>query len=486
MMGLSVLFLASYVVLHVSDALLPPSNLTIVSENFKHIVTWEDPNNESSIYYRVEYSEQARPFQTAKDCSNVTTRRCDLSRDFMDINSSYQVKVISFTLDGSSRTSRSVYMTPIQDTVLGPPIVDIVPCDRCINVSIQPPASHLWSDIEQQYESMLNTFPEMRFNIQVTHMTQVSSHEVYIGEENYKSISSLLPNTNYCVSVSIIEMVSRKPSIPSKLECVVTEYHASGGSTAYIIVSVVCGVLLLIGLVLSLIGLDIAGFICRTRTLIPKVLKSMPSSESTFFQGSEFTSPTFSIPVEIISEKFAFEQKPESEDKSCEGGYANRKRIVDSDTSGTTTSGELPSAVSSSVGSSGQTNSSAGEDTSAGHLEDGVSSAQSIARVPVSATDDSSNLPFDPSGIFNINLNTVSIAEPADVWTGFKQVELPPEEAEDSLESHEAGIALDQHNDICLGVDGLEEESYSGYEEDEDSSENNDSDSRLISGYMRR
>lgn len=485
-MELRVLLLASYAVLQVSDALLPPSKLKIFSENFKHIVTWEDPNNETSIYYRVEYSEQMQRYQTSKDCSNVTTRRCDLTRDLTDIFNTYRIRAKSFTMDNSSRPSQSVSLTPIQDTVLGPPIVNIVPCDRCINVSIQPPFSYLWSEDKQQYESMLTTFPDLQFSITLKHMTEVSVFDY--GEENSTSISSLLPNTNYCVSVSIKEttLQSRKPSIQSEPKCVVTEYHASGSSTVYIIVAAVCGVLLLAGLVLCLIGLDVAGFICRARTLIPKVLKSMPASESTFFDGSEFASPTLSIPVEIISESFVVEQKPESEDKCCEGGYANRKRIVDSDTSGTTTSGELPSAVSSSVGSSGQTNSSAGEDVSTGHLEDGVFSAQSVAQVPVNATDDSSDLPFDPSGVFNINLNTVSTADPTNVWTGFSQVELPQEEAEDSEESHEAVITLDQHNDICIGVDGLEEEYCSGDEAEEDSSENNDSDSCLMSGYMRR
>lgn len=485
MMGLSALLLASYVVLQVSNALLPLSNLTIFSENFKHILTWEDPNNDSSLYYRVQYSEQYQRFQTAKDCSNISTRRCDLTRDFKDIDSTYRVKILSFTMNDSSSTFWPFNLTPKQDTVLGPPIVVIVPGDRHINVSIQPPVSHLWNEEEQQYESMLVTYPDMQFRVTVENMANNSTTDVIISE-NY-NIPHLLPNTNYCVSVSIQEtsVLSRKPLIPSKVKCAVTEYHASGGSTTYIIVSVVCGVLLLIAVVLSLFCLDVAGYICRASVLIPKVLKSIPASESSYINGSAFTSPTLSIPVEIISEKLAVEQKPESENKNCEGGYANRKRIVDSDTSGTTTSGELPSAVSSSVGSSGQTNSSA-EDTFAEHLEDGVFSAETIAHVPVGAPDDSSHLPFDPSGVFNINLNSVSIADPADVWTGFRGVELPQEEAEDSMELHKAGIALDQHNDICLGVDVQDEEYSSGCEEEEDSSETNDSDSCLMSGYMRR
>ncbi|XP_044140351.1 interferon alpha/beta receptor 2-like isoform X2 [Bufo gargarizans] len=486
--------LPCFALLQVSAVLLPPRNLTISSENFKHILTWEDPNNESTIFYQVNYLPMYQaPPRVTKHCSNVTTRRCELSEDLTDVNSHYDITVLSFTNDESSEPSSRVSLTPIEDTVLGPPIVDVVPGDRLIKVSIQLPASHLWSDENQRYVSLISDegFSELHCHIKMEHMTEVSFYKEDMHTENCTFIqSNLLPNANYCLSVNITSNLNKKPPVPSKLKCVVTEYH--GGSTVHVIVSAVCGVLLFIGLVFCLIGLDFAGYICRAKTAIPKVLKSLPSSESSFVARSEFTSPTFSIPVDIISKKFQVEPKPESE-KNCEEGYTSRKRLVDSDTSGTSTSGDLPSAVSSSTGSSGEANSSAEEDLSSGRRGDRVSSSvsalggSSIVCPPVSVRDDSSNLPFDTSGVFNINLNTVSIADPAEVWSGFRHVEVPQEEAEVSVESHETEIELDQCNgDICLSIDGLEEEDWGDCEEVEDISENDDSDSNLISGYMKR
>ncbi|XP_056415488.1 interleukin-10 receptor subunit beta-like isoform X2 [Hyla sarda] len=474
MMGLQAFFLACYCVLQVYGALLPPENLKISSENFKHILTWEDASKESPIYYRVEYSElYHNSYKTAKDCANVTIRHCDLTKDFTDIFKLYKVRVRSFTEQDSSFSGTSVTMTPSEDTVLGPARVDVVACERCINVSVQPPVSHLWSEDEQQYVSMV-----------------IRTENTDLREKNYLVIPNLLPNTNYCVSVTIVSksFLNNKPSIPSEVKCVVTEYRENGRSTmVYIIMSVVCGVLLLISIVLVLTGLDIAGYICRARTLIPKVLKSIPTSDSLFIDSSEFTSPTFSFPVEIISKNFEVKDNTECEVKNCEGGYANRKKLVDSDTSGTTTtSGELPSAVSSSVGSSGQTDGSAEEDISAGSLGNILPTVVSFTPVPVSATEDSSNLPFNAGGVFNVNLNTVSIADPVDVWKGFRLVEVPQEEAKDLMESEEAEISSEPHNSICIEVDDLEEEYCSEEDEEEDSSENNDSDSHLVSGYMRR
>ncbi|XP_073440830.1 uncharacterized protein, partial [Dendrobates tinctorius] len=478
----------------VSALLLPPKDLTLSSQNFKHILTWRDPNNVTSIFYRVMYSTMFLDFEDSTDCSNVTTPRCDLSKDLTEINDSYRVRVLCFTDQNYSKPSKSISLTPVQNTVLGPPIVDIATCDRGIQVSIQPPVSYLWSKDKQQYVSLVShdVFARMNCRIMMQNNTEVSFQDEHISEENTTFIYSVLPNTNYCVSVSVTadsNSMPLKPTIPSKMKCVLTDKLVNGGSssTVYIIVAVVCGVLLLVGLLFCLYGLDKAGFICRVKTGIPKVLKSLPTSTSTFFDTSDFASPTFSIPVDI-TEKSEEEQEPERDHKLCDGGYENRKRLVDSDTSGaTTTSGEHPSAVSSSIGSSGQE-----EDLSTEHRGDGASSAvcelgsSCFSRLPVKAKDDTSNLSLDTSGVFNINLDSVSIADPAKIWSGFGQVEVPQEEAENSIESHEVEIALDQRSDVCL-YDDLAGKYCSDYEvEEEDISENEDSEGHLVSGYMRR
>ncbi|KAM3934646.1 interferon alpha/beta receptor 2-like isoform 1-T3 [Leptodactylus fuscus] len=498
MTGPRALFLPCYVMLQVSAALLPPSNLRLSSENFKHILTWKDPNKASSVYYCVQYQERFQGFQNVTNCCNITSRQCDLTKDLTNFNSLYQVRVFTFTNQDTAKYASSVHLTPVQDTILGPPIVNVTPGLHSLHLFIRPPVSHLWSKEKQQYISMLSNdvYPRMECNVSLEPTREGKLDREIINEEHSSSIPHLMPHTNYCVSVSILRANPNTQTLskPSPVMCVVTEgQEDNGSSTVYIIVSVIGGVLLLIGLVFFLIGLDKAGYICRAKTTIPKVLKSLPTSESMFSNGSEFTSPTFSIPVEIISQKIEVEQKLESKVKICEEGYANRKRLLDSDTSGTMTSGELSPDVSSSLGSSGEAKSSTEDDLSGGHLGNGVSTVvselggSSVDSLPVSALDDSSNLPFDHSGVFNINLNSISIADPA--WASFTPPEVTQEVAQVSMESHEAGTILDQHSvDFCLGVGNLEEgEEYgSDYEEEQDISENDDSDSHLVSGYMRR
>ncbi|KAG8590924.1 hypothetical protein GDO81_006973 [Engystomops pustulosus] len=470
-------------------------HLKLSSENFKHVLTWEDPNNESLIYYNVLYSQMYQKNVTVKDCANITERRCDLTKYFPSITQTYRVHVRSFTDRESPKASGAVNMTPIQDTILGPPNVSIVACNCCIQVSIQPPVSHLWSNEEQQYLSLVSdtVYPILICTVKIKYMTEVSSYEKEMISDNYTFTQpNLLPNANYCVSVSVSATLNGKPSIPSEWKCVVTEYHVSESSKVYIIVAAVCGVLLFAGLVLLLVGLDFTGYICRTKTIIPKVLKSLPTSESTFTDRSEVPSPAESLTVEIISRKSETEQKWESENKSFEEGYTNRKKLLlVSDGSSTMASGELPSGGWSSNESSGQATSSTEEDVSAGHLVEGTSSVVSElgsfsggART-TGAIEDSSNLPINTSGVFTINLNSVAIADPANVWTRGKLEEVPREVAEDSAK---AGIVPHQHNvGICLGTGDLEdEENCSDYEEEQDISENSDSDSHLISGYMRR
>ncbi|XP_071994706.1 interferon alpha/beta receptor 2-like isoform X2 [Engystomops pustulosus] len=294
MLGLQALLHLSLQLFLVSMFLQPPENLSLFSQNFQHILTWEEPNDEPLIYYDVFYSEDLS-FIPATNCSNITIRRCDLSRYFTDILAEYKTRVQSFTHNKRSNLTSSRFLNPLTDTVVGPPIVDVLACDGCIELSIRPPISYLWSEKEQRNVTMLsrNVFPKMDYMIDLVPSVKAPIVLKTISKENYTTqISSLLPNTNYCVSVTITGIMNSK-QVASPRKCVITKGAQEKGDTS-IYYFTVSAVIVAIGLLLFLYVLDKAGYISRKKTLTPSVLKSL-SSANYLFNGTTESIPLGSL-----------------------------------------------------------------------------------------------------------------------------------------------------------------------------------------------
>lgn len=488
---LTPLLLLSHVIPLVS-VLQPPTNLKLVSENFQHILTWDDPNNESLIYYKVVCQRVGSPVVQSKSCSNITSRRCDLTKDFTDVLSTYTATVYSFTHQERSGEVATKGFNPLTQTLLGPPLVHVAPCVHCIEVSIQHPVSHLWSETEQRNISMHagDVYPHMDYTIHIRHSAE-GEHIIETSNiSNATIIPQLLPNTNYCVSVDVKADLNVEHSIPSAPKCVMTE-----GSTTYtpwkmeVIVPVVCGLLLFLGLLLCLFALDRAGYIGMQRKFFPKVLKSLPQSNSRYSENNASPPPGYIVPVEIVSQKLKVEENQDSEDKYKEGDYATRKKLLDSDTSG----GDSSGAVLSSLESSGQMTGSSGEERIPIGLGIIKESDVSILPIPVSDLELSAELPFNNSGVFNINLNSICRGNPMDTRTGPDSGgSLKDPETEADMDSAQAGPSV--NGDIFVLAPSVfvnmepTAVTYDSDDEEElsDQEDNCDADDHIGSGYMRR
>ncbi|XP_068126576.1 interferon alpha/beta receptor 2-like isoform X2 [Hyperolius riggenbachi] len=225
MIILQTLLQLSCLPLFVSAVLLPPKSLKFFSENFQHILTWEDPNDEPSIYYKVEYSQDYRPFVSTRYCSNISVARCDLTKDFTDIFGNYEAKVQIFTHNDSSLPIISANLNPIAQTLLGPPVVDVIADDLGIQISIHPPVSYLWSEKEQSNVTMLSddVYPIMTYRILLARPTQTLVYNIQVYEENFTDpITTLLASTRYCVSVNASAMFNDH-SVASPEKCVFTK-----------------------------------------------------------------------------------------------------------------------------------------------------------------------------------------------------------------------------------------------------------------------
>ncbi|XP_040194824.1 interferon alpha/beta receptor 2-like isoform X2 [Rana temporaria] len=298
----------------VSAVLQPPRNLQFSSNNFQHILTWEDPNNESAVYYKVEYSKNYRELVPTRDCANISIPRCDLTKDFTDIFGNYAAQIQIFTHNDSSVPVFSPSLNPISDTWLGPPIVDVISDDNGLQVSIRPPVSHLWSENEQRNVTMLsdNVYPLLLYTIQwVKDSAQASIQETETGNGIY---TELIPDSvgcsNYCVSVNASTDLNDH-SVASPMKCILTKPPRVGcDGRVYWMVVIFVVVILAVGLALFTNFFYQAGGICRKQIFTPEVLESFPWVKS-FLDDSNELSPLVYIPMEVIRTESKQEQMME-------------------------------------------------------------------------------------------------------------------------------------------------------------------------------
>lgn len=192
------------------------------------------------------------------------------------------------------------------------------------------------------------------------------------------------------------------------------------------------------------------------------------------------------------------EKSQENEDHYKEGGYASRKNLLDSDTSGGDSSGPVLSSNSSSIETSDQmTGSSDEERISTMHpvdLDIITDSSGSFSPIPTTALEPSSDLSFNNSGVFNVNLNSICMGNPVNTWTGLKNggsLEVKPTDEPDMNSGQ--GLPLNGDISACTSIVLVDLQpmpiEYDSDNCEEDLSDNGDDcdvDDQVVSGYMRR
>ncbi|KAM5180355.1 interferon alpha/beta receptor 2-like isoform 1-T2 [Mantella aurantiaca] len=315
----------------VSSVLWPPMNLQFSSQNFQHILTWDDPNNESFIYYKVEYSKDYRPLVPTRECTNLSIPRCDLTKDFTDIFGNYAAQVQIFTLNDSSDTTFSPsVLSPLSDTWLGPPIVDVILNDNRLQINIRPPVSHLWSENEQRNITMLSNdvYPLLLYTIQLVNSTHTSIWEAEVYKEMYTTvITEVLGSTNYCVSVNASTDLNEH-SIASPIKCIFTKApQVRCDGRTYLIVFIFSVIVVVVGLVLFTNIVHQAGSICRKHILPPNALESFPRLKR-FLDDNNELSPLVFIPTEIIMIESTEEQRAGQEKDTNNSSLTANNRIT--------------------------------------------------------------------------------------------------------------------------------------------------------------
>lgn len=259
----------------------PLSNLQMTSNNFQHILSWQAQSDPTvPTYYRVLYNNH-RKWKIAKQCSRIAQPFCNLTEDFEVESDDYFAFVQSF-VGTEVFNSSFLRFSPLSDTFLGPPEVNVSSCLRCINITMKLPSTHL-----RKNGKLLSLFDIYNYlSYEIILKTVDEEHKrppEKITEESFSTvIEELYPNRNYCVSVMITASLN-KHSTPSAWKCAIADsvaekdYHSitiAGAVCFSFILAAILKCLHLGGCILRKISLPDTLVLMKTFTYLPCTFES--------------------------------------------------------------------------------------------------------------------------------------------------------------------------------------------------------------------
>ncbi|XP_048351298.1 interferon alpha/beta receptor 2 [Sphaerodactylus townsendi] len=468
---------------------VPPLNLTIKTQDFEYILSWEaGKNTQAPTYYTVMYESTGHclfamesdeqesssinnhGYRNIKECSNITHLLCNLTREFTNPCKTYVIAVKTIP---EFATNYSAYMfTPYFNTCFGPPEFNISACSNCVNVTVKILSSLITVYEKLDYTIKVKTVDSEEQDIEHSNTTKTESFgSVFEG---------LRQNTNYCVSVDMRSSLN-KLCVPSPWKCIVTSSKDKSDN----VIAVVCAVIIPLALGLIVWLLYRAGYIALKSKERPKVLEGVQKLKYSLFR---------SYPEEVHTVQVSQERKKTFEETSYddESGdkndaiYTNRRPL------GTISKFHSKADVedTASIGYSSTSSDCQMDEV----LDTEVEDAQYDVKKEDSTTDqmfypsskmNSTSIPKPDGGdCFNINLNTVKLEMPNTNWDATLVL---PEDTSDFQEpcdldtsepKHFANIVDMQSSDIHDL--SLTWQNYSGSEESESS------ESEMVGEYMRR
>ncbi|KAG7467295.1 hypothetical protein MATL_G00151810 [Megalops atlanticus] len=327
-----------------------PVNVTIESLNFEHILKWNPgAGTPPGTGYRVRYSRYGRKVRhllaSSATMLNVTDK-------FKEVTWLYAVHVQAVNGAMTSPATARTFC-PYENTVLGPPQVSLAGCGNCLVINITFPRGRAEQSIQDIYGVFqFNIFWRKTGEIQVQqYSTEFSSHV----------LENLHPGVEYCIQVKP-QLTVNKNTLHSGWVCALT----SPGDQS-LVPTVLAGVSgILLGGV-TVMGVIYAGFLCKLKTDLPRVLTSLVEA---YYFSMDSIIPD---PVSVIFEPTkrgkgdgvdVGDEDEEDEEDRGNNGYERRAAGFSSGTSSSCTSCTAVSSVTSLTTATTTTDSSGNTQTS--------------------------------------------------------------------------------------------------------------------------
>ncbi|XP_077472991.1 uncharacterized protein LOC144086774 isoform X2 [Stigmatopora argus] len=254
---LNVIFLLDSVL----GVLLPPSNLSVNSVNFLHILHWDPgPATPPGVQYKVfERLSGKLVEQSRNDCNITTATSLQLK---LDKYNKYYLSVQALYNGTSSSHSQEVVFTPFEQTIIGPPIVIMTECDNCIQMNISLPKAHQSSGI---LNNDILAFYKPKFRVL---WKQDDKLKIYTTE-NSITLYNLEEGKTYCVQIET-EITMNKNTEPSTWKCITST--AKLNKVPVFLSGAACLLIFIISALTLIYCFYYTGFFCKLQATLPRAL----------------------------------------------------------------------------------------------------------------------------------------------------------------------------------------------------------------------
>ncbi|XP_019731218.1 interferon alpha/beta receptor 2-like isoform X2 [Hippocampus comes] len=207
--SLNVMFLLESVL-----GILPaPSNVSVNSVNFLHILHWNPgPATPPGVQYKVFSRLSGEKEKKTQNDNTTTATSLQLNLD----KYKYYFTVQAFYNGTWSPESEEVSFSPFEQTIIGPPEVTVTECGNCIQINMSLPEADKSSGIPN---NDIMAIYKAKFRVLWKRSNKIE--EVYKTEARSVKINNLEKGKQYCVQIQT-EITMNKNTEPSTWVCTTT------------------------------------------------------------------------------------------------------------------------------------------------------------------------------------------------------------------------------------------------------------------------
>ncbi|KAM9851003.1 cytokine receptor family member b1 [Aulostomus maculatus] len=256
--------LSLYLMLILQPAVLAfppaPENVSVVSNNFHHILRW-DPGPGTPPGTRYIVSKRMKSKRKIKQ-HNATGTSLKLKLDY---DKDYLLFVqASHNETLSPPSTPTIFFSPIEQTVIGPPKLTLLGCGNCIHVNISMPEADKRSnihDIQHFYSATFRVSWKKTDGVEQVYRTQNKSFSLLYLESGHE----------YCMQVEL-ETEINKNTVPSTWTCTFTSIVEPSRAAAVTGLAAALLIAAIATVTSSMLCLYHTGFLSKLKGPLPSAL----------------------------------------------------------------------------------------------------------------------------------------------------------------------------------------------------------------------
>ncbi|XP_048459083.1 interleukin-10 receptor subunit beta-like [Rhincodon typus] len=200
------------------EAVAEPKNVRVDSLNKKHVVKWDpDVYQLGPVTYSVQYQGNYErmhneSWSEAQNCTRITETDCDLLNSFA-FYAKYYLRVRAELGSATSPWVEILPFYPYKDTVIGPPLVDVLSEAGVLHVTIAGPVTENKLPLNNDYEDLA---------YRIFYWKENEDGNMKMDNKSVTTSTVLLnlqPWTRYCLKVQAYSKASSKQGQFSPVIC---------------------------------------------------------------------------------------------------------------------------------------------------------------------------------------------------------------------------------------------------------------------------